>query len=92
MTTNKSRATKTIATVIIGLVVAGGLNSAYAQVSTANPSWTLSGSRSYEESNPGAGTSQTFSSSYGGSPSTRMETSAAIGSQEPTIPNSPGSF
>src|SRR6476646_3286650 len=52
-------------TAIIGLVVAVGLDSAYAQVSAANPSWALSGSRSYEESFPGLGTSQTYRSSDG---------------------------
>src|SRR5678816_4083767 len=52
-------------TAIIGLVVAIGLDSARAQGGTANPSWALSGSRSYEESSPGLGTSQHFSSSYG---------------------------
>jgi len=50
---------------IIGLVVAIGLDSARAQAGTPNPSWALSGSRSYEESSPGLGTSQHFSSSYG---------------------------
>ena len=50
---------------IIGLVVVVALNSAYAQVSAANPSWALSGSRSYEESFPGLGTSQTYRSSDG---------------------------
>jgi len=52
-------------TAIIGLVVAIGLDSARAQVATANPAWALSGSRSYEESSPGLGTSQHFSSRYG---------------------------
>jgi hypothetical protein len=52
-------------TAIIGLVVAIGPDSARAQVATANPAWALSGSRSYEESSPGLGTSQHFSSRYG---------------------------
>jgi hypothetical protein len=52
-------------TVVIGVVAAIGLNSARAQGGASTPTWALSGSRSYEESSPGLGTSQHFTSGYG---------------------------